>query len=127
MAPKKKAKKKTPKKVTKKKVVKKATPKVSSIGIVPLGDRVVVETIEVKQESQTASGIYIPESAQKEQKESKRGKVVAIGEGRMENGKRISVTVKVGDSVIYTWGDDITVNGKDYTVVSEGNISAIIK
>lgn len=127
MAPKKKAKKKTPKKVTKKKVVKKTAPKISGVGITPLADRVVIEPIEVKQESQTASGIYIPESVSKEQKESKRGKVVAIGEGRMENGKRIPVTVKVGDSVIYTWGDDITVNGKDYTVVSEGNISAIIK
>lgn len=123
--------KKATKKVVKKKVVKKpvqktpATPK-SSVGIVPLGDRVLIAEIEAETETQTASGIYIPESVAKENKDSKKGKVVAVGEGRTENGVRIPVSVAVGDTVVFSWGEEITVKGKDYHLVNEGNISAII-
>lgn len=125
-APKKPAKKVVKKKPVKKAVVTEPTLPKSSVGIVPLGDRVLISEIEVEAETQTASGIYIPESAQKESKDSKRGRVVAIGDGRTENGVHIPVRVAVGDTVLFSWGDAITVKGVEYQLVNEGNISAII-
>jgi len=118
-------------KVVKKKVVSKkpslgAVVSKNASGITPLGDRVLIKEIEAESENQTASGIYIPESVAKESKDSRKGEVIAVGEGRTENGVRIPVSVKEGDVVVFSWGDAITVKGVEYQLVNEGNISAII-
>ena len=119
---KKKTAKKSPKKV--KKVA--TTPAITSkIGLKPLGDRVILKEEEAKA-AKTASGIYIPESVDAD-KSTKRGVVVAVGEGKHENGKLIKITLKVGDTVLYSWGDKIEVNGEKYVVVRESEISAVIR
>lgn len=92
------------------------------IGIIPLHDKVLLK--EVKESSKTKSGIILPDS---QDKETKRGEVLAVGAGRYEDGDLIPMTVKVGDEVIYSWGDKLTYEGQEYVLVSESNISAIIK
>ncbi|MFZ4507882.1 MAG: co-chaperone GroES [Fimbriimonas sp.] len=92
--------------------------------IKPLGDKVVVELIEL--EDKTASGIYLPDSAKKKPTE---GKVVAIGNGRtLDSGERNTLTVKVGDRVLFSkyGGNEVTVEGKDYTILDEDQIYAIV-
>lgn len=92
--------------------------------IKPLGDRVLLREVEEKH-TKTESGIFIPESADMD-KGAKRGEVVAVGEGRWEDGNRVPVSVKVGDEVLYSWGDKIEVGGEKFILVRESEISAII-
>ncbi len=92
--------------------------------IKPLGDKVVVEVVEA--EEMTASGIYLPDSAKKKPNE---GKVVATGSGRvLDNGERNSLTVKVGDRVLFSkyGGNEVTIEGRDYTILDEDQIYAIV-
>ncbi len=68
-----------------------------SVGIVPLGDRVVVK--QVRQEEVRASGLVIPDTVREK---PQLGEVIAVGPGRLdENGKRIPMDLKVGDRVLY--------------------------
>lgn len=107
--------------------MKKENGKDSKIKLQPLGDRVVVKELgDAEKEKTTKSGIIIPVTVN-EDKGSKRGKVVAVGPGRTEEGTRIPVAVNVGDEVLYTWGDKIKVEGEDYTIVRETEIIAVIK
>lgn len=91
----------------------------------PLGDRVVIEVVET--EEKTASGIVLPDSAQEKPQE---GKVIAVGTGRVtDNGERIAPEVSEGDSVIFSKyaGTEVTVNDKEYLILRESDILAIIK
>lgn len=94
------------------------------VSIKPLSDRVLLTEIDQK-DTKTASGIIIPESVNSD-RDTKRGKVVAVGEGRMLDGILQKPPVKVGDEVLFTWGDEVTVDGKKYTIVGADNITAII-
>jgi chaperonin GroES len=90
----------------------------------PLGDKVVVQLVE--QEEKTASGIYLPDSAKKKPQE---GKIIATGNGRvLDNGERNALTVKVGDRVLFSkyGGNEVTVEGQDYTILDEDQIYAIL-
>ena len=90
----------------------------------PLGDRLVVEPTE--QQEQTASGIFLPETAKEKPQE---GKVVAAGPGaRKENGERIAMDVKVGDKVLYAKysGTNVKLNGKEYLILKETDVLAIV-
>lgn len=90
----------------------------------PLGDKVVVQLIE--SEEKTASGIYLPDSAKKK---PQTGKVVATGNGRvLDNGERNTLTVQVGDVVLFSkyGGNEVTVDGEDYTILDEDQIYAVI-
>lgn len=90
--------------------------------IVPLGDRVLLEAIEG--EKKTTSGIILTAHEEKGMKE---GKVLAIGEGKIVDGQLQEIqSVKVGDVVLFQWGDEIKVDGKEYFLVRENEISAII-
>ena len=114
-------------KKTIKKAPKKVTKPVSSFGVIPLGDRVLVKPMEALME-RSPSGIIIPDSATKEK--AGRGKVVAVGEGRRaDNGNLIAPRVKVGDVVMFSkYGyDEITVENTEYYIVNEPSILAIIK
>lgn len=94
--------------------------------ITPLGDRVLVRTIEA--ETKTKSGIIIPDTASKERPEQ--GVVVAVGAGRTtDEGKIISPEVKIGDTVIFSkYGpDEIKLDGEEYYILSESNILAVVK
>lgn len=91
----------------------------------PLLDRVVVERIE--QDTKTAGGIIIPDTAKEK---PKTGKVLAVGPGgRDDNGKTIPVDVKVGDIVLFTqWGgNEVKLEGKDYLVLKESDIIGVIE
>ncbi|HMO79135.1 MAG TPA: co-chaperone GroES [Candidatus Paceibacterota bacterium] len=99
--------------------------KVINVGIKPLGDRVLIEDFDSKEESRTASGIIIPVGVGGED-ETKKGKVIAVGPGSVIDGKLVKPEVSVGDLVLYTWGDKIQVEGKKYVLVGSANISAIL-
>lgn len=90
----------------------------------PLGDKVVVELVEA--EEKTASGLYLPDSAKKKPTE---GKVIAIGNGRvLDNGERNHLTVKVGDRILFSkyGGNEVTIDGNDFTILDEDQIYAIL-
>jgi len=100
------------------------TAKKSGNSIVPLHDRVLLREID-ENATKTQSGIYLPETVDQD-KGIKKGKVIAVGAGRYDDGKIVPMNVKVGDTVLFTWGDKITVDGEDYYMVREGEISALI-
>ena len=100
----------------------------AKLNIKPMGDRVLVEIGENKEKSgKTKSGIIIPATIDKERPEE--GLVIAVGEGkRSEDGKLIPVAVKKGQRIIFSkYGpDEIKVDDKEYLIISESNILAII-
>tara|TARA_B100001013_G_scaffold273472_1_gene174153 strand:- start:325 stop:621 length:297 start_codon:yes stop_codon:yes gene_type:complete len=92
--------------------------------IQPLDDRVLLEPLEA--EETTAGGIVLPDTAQEKPQQAK---VVAVGDGRLsEEGNRIPVSVKAGDTVVYSkfGGDEVSVDGKDCKIVRENDILAIL-
>lgn len=95
----------------------------TKVNIKPLADRVVIEPIE--ESEQTSGGIFIPDSAREK---PMRGKVVAVGEGKFENGARNELTVKPGDVVLFSkyGGTEVKLNGTDYKIMEESQILGII-
>jgi len=94
--------------------------------IIPLGDRVLISPIT--KNDKTASGIIIPDTADKETPQQ--GTVVSAGEGKMsDDGKVIPINVKKGDIVVFSkYGpDEIKIDDKEYYIISESNILAVIK
>lgn len=92
----------------------------------PLGDRIVVKAIT--KEEMTQSGLYLPDTVNKEKPEE--GEVIAVGPGRMtDDGKRVACEVKVGDKVLFSkYGPtEIKLNEEDLLVLSENDILAVIK
>lgn len=97
----------------------------SSFKIRPLGDRVLVR--ELKSEGEKiVSGIIIPETVG-EDRGSKKGEVIAVGPGKFDDGVLVPMGVKIGDKVLFGWGDKLTVDGVEYEMVNESSILAIIK
>ncbi|MFA6849625.1 MAG: co-chaperone GroES [Selenomonadaceae bacterium] len=93
--------------------------------IKPLGDRVVIEVSEG--DVKTASGIVLPDTAKEK---PQKGKVVAVGTGKvLDNGQKVPLDVKAGDSIIFSKyaGTEVKVEGKDYLIVSEKDILAIVE
>lgn len=91
----------------------------SKVNIKPLADRVLIAPLPAA--TQTASGLYIPDSAQEKQQ---RGTVAAVGSGKKDE----PMTVKVGDTVLYGKfsGSEIKYEGADYIIMREDDILAII-
>jgi len=91
----------------------------SNVKITPLHDRVVIEPAAA--ETQTASGIIIPDTAKEK---PQRGTVVAVGPGKKDE----PTTVKVGDHVLYGKyaGTEISVDGKDYLIMRESDLYAVV-
>ncbi len=93
-----------------------------ALKVTPLADRVVVQPVVV--EEMTKSGILLPDTAREKPQE---GKVVAVGAGRMaEDGKRIPMEVKVGDTVIYAKyaGTEWKYDDEEYLILRESDIQA---
>lgn len=93
--------------------------------IKPLGDRVVIEV--VAGEMKTASGIVLPDTAKEKPQE---GKVVAVGTGKiLESGQRATMDVKAGDKIIFSKyaGTEVKSEGKEYLIVSERDILAVVE
>ncbi len=100
-----------------------------NINIKPLGDRVLVEPLsDEEREKTTKLGIVIPDTVEKEK--SERGKIIAAGPGRMtDQGKLIPLSVKKGQTVIFSkYGpDEIKVGDKEYYIIKEENILAVLE
>ncbi len=92
--------------------------------IKPLGDRVVVRPEPA--EEKTSSGLYIPDTAKEK---PQRGTIVAVGPGRIENGTKIDMTVKEGDTVLYGKyaGTEITLGDEEVLIMRESDILGIVE
>ncbi len=91
----------------------------ADVNLKPLGDRVLIEPLEA--EEKTASGIIIPDTAKEK---PQKGTVVAAGPGTGDE----KMEVKVGDVVLFGKysGTEITVDGKDYLIMKQSDILAIV-
>jgi chaperonin GroES len=98
--------------------------KKTTVAIEPLFDNVLIKPVEA--ETKTASGIILPDSAKEK---PQMGIVMAVGQGKMgPKGDRHPMVVKVGQKVMYKkWGgNEIKVEGADWTLVSQEDILAIV-
>jgi chaperonin GroES len=92
--------------------------------IVPLNDKIVVERLEA--EDKTAGGIILPDNAKEKPKQ---GKILALGDGKvLDSGNRATFQVKVGDRVLFTSyaGNEVTVDGKEFLIMTEDDILAVV-
>jgi len=91
----------------------------ADVKLKPLADRVLIEPKEA--ETKTASGIFIPDTAREKPQQ---GKVIAVGPGNKDE----KMEVKVGDLVLYGKysGTEISVEGKDYLIMKQSDIFAIV-
>lgn len=88
----------------------------------------VIEPSEKEKGGKTKTGIYLPETVDKERPEQ--GKIIALGPGKLnEAGKRIPMSVKKGDLILFTkYGpNEIKVDGKEYLIAREEDILAILE
>ena len=92
--------------------------------IVPLNDKILVERLPA--DDKTTGGIILPDTAKEKPKQ---GKILALGEGKpLENGKRAPFQVKEGDRVLFSSyaGNEITHDGKEYLIMTEDDILAVV-
>jgi chaperonin GroES len=89
------------------------------VNVKPLADRVLIEPAAA--EEKTIGGIIIPDTAKEK---PKRGTVIAVGNGKLDE----PMTVKVGDTVLYGQysGTEIKIEGKDYLIMKESDIFAVV-
>jgi chaperonin GroES len=94
-----------------------------SMNIRPLHDRVIIQRIE---EHKSAGGIVIPETVGDK---PQRGKVIAAGPGKYEDGSLRKLDVKIGDEVLFGKysGTEVKVNGKDFLVMREEDIMGVVE
>jgi chaperonin GroES len=91
----------------------------------PLQDRIIVKRVE--EETKTAGGLFIPETAKEK---PQRGKIVAVGNGKKtEDGKVLPLDVKVGDLVLFGKyaGTEIKVDGDEYLMMREDDLLAVVE
>lgn len=96
-----------------------------SVSLKPLGDRVVVKPLA--RETVTKSGIVLPDTAKEKPQE---GEILAIGPGKvMDNGKRTTLEVQVGQRVLFAKyaGTEVKVEGNDYLILRESDIMGIVE
>ena len=90
----------------------------------PLGDRLIVKAVE--EEETTASGLVLPDTAKEK---PQKGTVLAVGPGRtLDDGKRESIDVKKGDSVLYAKyaGTEFKIDDEELLIVSQKDILAVV-
>ena len=92
----------------------------------PLNNYVLLERLA--EENKTAGGIIIPDNAKEK---PVRGRVIAVGDGEMQNGNRIQMSVAVGDVVMFAkWAssiNEVKIDGTDYVLIKESDILGILK
>lgn len=91
----------------------------------PLNNYVLIQRIE--EENKTAGGIIIPDTAKEK---PSRGRVVAVGDGAFENGVRVPMSVKSGDTVLFAkWAasaNEVKIDSTDYILIKESDILGIL-
>lgn len=90
----------------------------------PLADRVVIKPIET--EAKTKAGLYIPDTAKEK---SHQGEVIAVGEGKYDDGKLIPLNVKINNKVLYKeyGGEEIKLDGEEFIILKEEDILGILE
>jgi chaperonin GroES len=91
----------------------------------PIADKVIVKA--KAEEEKTSGGIILPDTAKEKPQE---GTVIAVGPGRtLDNGQRKPMSVKEGDTVIYSkyGGTNVTLGGEEYLILDEDSIYAIVE
>lgn len=99
-------------------------PAATATKVRPLGDRVLIKPNE--REEVTKSGLVLPDTAKEKPQQ---GKVVAIGSGRVtDDGKKVPLDVKSGDTVLYAKyaGTEVRLDDIDYLIISERDVLAIV-
>lgn len=94
------------------------------LNVRPLRDRVVLRRLD--EEQKTSGGLYIPDTAKEKAQE---GEIVAVGSGRvLDDGRVLALELKVGDKVLFSKysGAEIKLDGQDYLVLREDDISCIL-
>ena len=90
----------------------------------PLYDRILIKRVD--EETKTAGGLFIPDTAKEKPQE---GKVIAVGTGKVtDDGKRLALDVKVGDKILFGKysGSEVKVDDKEYLIMREEDILAIL-
>jgi chaperonin GroES len=90
----------------------------------PLHDRILIKRME--EQEQKKGGIIIPDTAKEKPQE---GKVIAVGNGKiLENGTKVPLDVKAGDKILFGKysGTDIKIDGKEYLILREDEVLAIV-
>ena len=99
------------------------TPKAGNPGLRPMGDKVIVQRDEA--ETQTDSGLYLPEGSKDK---PKTGVIVAVGDGatNTETGERIPMSLKKGDRIIFSSysGTEIKIGAQEYLIMGEDEVLA---
>ncbi len=98
----------------------------SDFRIRPLADRVVIKP-QAKEEK-TKGGLFLPDTASKEKPQE--GLIVAVGEGKLDdNGKRVAMSVKVGDRVLFAKyaGTEIKLDDEEYLILAEKDVLAVVQ
>lgn len=92
--------------------------------IKPLHDRVIVKRLE--EENKSKGGIIIPDSAKEKPAQ---GEVIAVGDGKVEDGKKIAMNVAVGNKVLFSKyaGTEVKLDGEEYLIMREEDILGIIE
>jgi len=91
----------------------------------PLADKVLVQRLEA--EAKTAGGIVLPDTAKEK---PQRGKIVSVGKGKvLDDGTTRKLEVKKGDNILFSSyaGTEIEIDGKEYLIMSESDIMAVIE
>ncbi len=91
----------------------------------PLADKVLVQRLEA--ETKTTGGIVLPDTAKEK---PQRGKIISVGKGKvLDDGTLKKMQVKKGDVVLFTSyaGTEVKVDGKEYLIMDESDIMAVIE
>ncbi len=91
----------------------------------PLQDRIIVRRVE--EETKTAGGIFIPETAKEK---PQKGEIVAVGNGKKtEDGKVIPIDLKVGEKVLFGKyaGTEIKIEGEEFLIMREDDILGVME
>lgn len=91
----------------------------------PMDDRILVEPVE--EETATSFGLVLPDTASREKPQ--KGRVVAVGPGKLtEEGKRVPMSVKAGDTILYTkYGPtEVKIEGKEIFFLQESDVLAVV-
>ncbi|MBI2073357.1 MAG: co-chaperone GroES [Gemmatimonadetes bacterium] len=100
-----------------------ATATKAKVKIQPLGDRVVIRSLEEAEEMR--GGLYIPDTAKEKPQQ---GEIVAVGPGRFEKGERVPMELKVGLKVLYGKysGTEVRFDDEEYLIIKESDVLAVI-
>lgn len=96
----------------------------ANVNIKPLEDRILIQIAQA--ETTTASGLVIPDSAKEKPQE---GVVVAAGPGRLDGADRVTMDIKVGDTVVFSkyGGTELKYDGEEYLLLNSRDVLAIIE